>query len=95
VRNDVILDIRIATTAERSLPGITLDVEQLDAERRAKERTRIWVDTTGVTREKAVRVTHVLENVDWGTGDRFAVEVRSPVAADERQRYREFDREAR
>jgi hypothetical protein len=93
VRTDVILDILVSTTSSEYLPGITLDVEHADADRQAKDRRTLWVDTSGLVRGGGTQVTHVLENVDWEEGDAFYVEVRSPVPAEERADYKEFEAE--
>lgn len=90
VRTDVILDILVSTRGQEYLPGITLDVEHVDEERRAKDRRTLWVDTTGLVRGAGTQITHVLENVDWEVGDGFFVEVRTPIPAEERSGYREF-----
>jgi hypothetical protein len=93
VRTDVILDILVSTTSDEYLPGITLDVEHVDAERREKDRRTLWVDTSALVRGGGTPVTHVLENVEWDEGDAFYVEVRTPVPAEERASYREFQGE--
>jgi hypothetical protein len=90
VRTDVILDILVSTTAQEYLPGVTLDVEHVDANRQEKDRRLLWVDTSNLARGGGIQVTHVLENVDWQAGDGFFVEVRTPIPAAERGEYREF-----
>ena len=90
VRTDVILDILISTTSQEYLPGITIDLQHVDAERKEKGRRTMWVDTRGLVRGGGTQVTAVLENIDYQTGDGFFVEVRTPVQAEERGEYREF-----
>lgn len=90
VRSDVILDILVSTTSQEYLPGVTLDLEHVDADRRVKDRRTLWVDTSNLVRGGGMQVTHVLENVDWEEGDGFFVEVRTPIPATERADYREF-----
>ncbi|MDX1384118.1 MAG: hypothetical protein R3190_10775 [Thermoanaerobaculia bacterium] len=90
VRTDVVLDILVSTTSQDYLPGVTIDVQHVDAERREKDLRRLWVDTSSLVRGGGTQVTHVLEDVDYEVGDGFHVEVRSPVGEDERAEYREF-----
>jgi hypothetical protein len=77
VRTDVILDILVSTTSQEYLPGITIDVEHVDADRKVKDRRTLWVDTSTLVRGGGTQVTHVLE-------------VRTPVPAELRAEYREF-----
>jgi len=91
VRSDAILDLLVSTTDPGGLPGLTVDVEQLDAQRRPKDHRRLWVDTSALAGAEAAPVTQVLENVDWDTGDAFTVQVRSPIPAAERTGYQEFE----
>ena len=93
VRTDVILDILVSTTGQKYLPGVTLDVEHVDESRREKDRRTLWVDTSSLVRGGGIQVTHALENVDWEAGDGFFVEVRTPIPAEERADYREFQSE--
>lgn len=91
VETDVILDILVSTTSDEYLAGVTLDVFQVDAEEREKDRRHIWVDTSDLLRGGGTQVTHVLEDVDYEPGDGFYVEVRTPIPPDERAEYREFE----
>jgi hypothetical protein len=93
VRTEVVLDLRIAVRGKTELarlPGLTLDVVQIDSDHRPKKRSAVWVDTDGVTPEQAADLKHVLRDVEWATGDTFTVEVRTPVPPSERSEYREF-----
>ena len=91
VRTDAILDIVVSTDGEEQLPGLTLDIEHLDAERRAKDRRTFWVETAALARGQSAQVTHVLENVAWETGDAYSVAVRKPIPPDGTAGYREFE----
>ena len=91
VRSDVIHDILVSTTSNEYLPGVTLDVEHVDADHEEKDRRTLWVDTSGLVRGGGTQVTHVLEDVDWQTGDAMYVEIRSPIPPEERAEYREFE----
>ena len=98
VRTDAILDIAVTTTAGQDaepLPGVTIDIEHFDAARRSKDRSTFWVDTSQLAGKESARITHVLENVAWETGDTYAVSVRSPIPEAERADYREFGVSAR
>jgi hypothetical protein len=95
VRTDAILDIVVSTDAEEQLPGLTLDIEHLDADRRSKDRCTFWVETAALARGQSAQVSHVLENVAWKTGDAYSVEVRQRIPLAERSGYREFEREVR
>ena len=94
VRTDAILDIRVSSGGQEQLPGLTLDIEHLDAERRSKDRRTLWVETASLAPGQSRQVTHTLENVTWATGDAYTVEVRKSVPSAERSAYREFGGEA-
>lgn len=90
VRQDVILDILVSHESRDSLPGITVDVTQVDAEENAKNVWRVYLDTGDILPGPGTQLTHRLEGVDVAPGDGFHVEVRHPVPAAERGEYREF-----
>jgi hypothetical protein len=94
VRTDAILDILVSSAGEEQLPGLTLDIQHLDAERRSKDRCTFWVETATLARGESTQVTHTLENVAWETGDGYTVEVRKSIPSAERSGYREFGGEA-
>ena len=91
MRQDVMLDIvlRKVTGSER-LPGLTLDVYQVDASENDKANFRIWVDTASLNKGSRQQISYVLEDVDFEEGDAFAVEVRPNVPQPVREQYREF-----
>jgi hypothetical protein len=91
VRTDAVLDILVSSAGEARLPGLTLDIEHLDAERRAKDRSTLWVETASLAPGQSTQVTHTLDNVAWETGDAYTVEVRKSIPAAQRSLYREFD----
>ena len=93
VRADAILDILVSSAAEERLPGLTLDIEHLDAERRSKDRCTFWVETAALSQGESAHVRHTLENVAWETGDAYTVEVRKSIPSGERSGYREFSGE--
>ncbi len=72
------------------LPGITLDVEQVDAQGKSRRHWRVWVDTAGLEPGREIRTGHVLEDIDYAPGDGFRVEVRPNIPAAERVEYREW-----
>ena len=88
--SDVVLDILVKNQNDDNLPGITLDVSQVDAGKTEKGHWRVWVDTSQVGRGPGTQVTHVLPGVDYQEGDGFQVEVRGAVPAAEQGEYREF-----
>ncbi|HEX2254072.1 MAG TPA: hypothetical protein VHQ65_12450 [Thermoanaerobaculia bacterium] len=91
VERDVVLDIMLRNRGDESLPGITLDIEQVDAQERVKANYKIYVDAAGATPGgQPAAVSHVLEDVDFAPGDKFAVEVRSAVPPEARGDYREL-----
>jgi hypothetical protein len=91
VRQDVLLDIVIRNrSSDDRLPGLTLDVEQVDAQREAKTSYRIWVDTSNIAPGSQGAVSHRLEDVDYVEGDGFNVEVRQTILPEQREEYREL-----
>lgn len=76
------------------LPGVTLDVDQVDATGKSKRHWRIWADTAGLQPGGEVRSVHVLEDVDYAPGDGFQVEVRQEIPEAERAEYREWAEDA-
>lgn len=91
VTSDVVLDILVRNDGGDKLPGITVDVNQVDPAEKDKGHWRIWVDTSSLEpRSPGIQVSHVLPDIDYEEGDGFTVEVRSPVAAAERGEYQEF-----
>lgn len=91
-RQDVLLDIVVRKTGStEQLPGLTLDVYQVDADQADKATFRIYVDTSRLNKGGRKAVTHVLEDVDYEEGDGFAVEVRHPVPPELYPEYQEFE----
>lgn len=90
VRQDVILDILISRDTRSSLPGVTVDVIQVDSDENPKNTWRVYVDAQDVTPGPGTQITHRVEDADVAPGDGFHVEVRHPVPPDERGEYREF-----
>jgi hypothetical protein len=91
VTSDVVLDILVRNDGGDKLPGITVDVTQVDPAENEKGHWRVWVDTSSLgARSPGIQVSHVLPDVDYEEGDGFSVEVRNPVPAAERGEYQEF-----
>lgn len=99
IDQDVVLDLVVnrgegpAGVGDASLPGITVDVAQLDGSGgagREKRRWRVWVDTAGLAKGSTVEAHPELKDVDYRPGDRFEVEVRGEVPPAQRGEYREF-----
>lgn len=90
IRQDVAVDILLQHDSPQKLPGITLDVEMVDADQQPKGSWKVWVDTANLPKATGTQFTHLLEDSDYVEGDGFSVEVRSPVPSEERGEYREF-----
>ena len=90
VQKDVILDIMIRHTSSETLPGITVDVSQADADGNEKASYKVWIETSDLPMGTPQQVNKILEDVDYEEGDGFFVEVRHPVPPEERDEYREF-----
>lgn len=91
MRQDVMLDIVLyKQSGDERLPGLTLDVSQVDAQENDKASYRIWVDTSRLNKGSRRAVSYVLEDVDFEEGDKFAVEVRPNVPPEVRDQYQEF-----
>lgn len=90
-KQDVLLDLLVRNENVRgSLPGLTLDITQVDAAGNEKAHWRAWIDTSGIERGPGEQLTHELEDVEFAEGDTFQVEVRNSVPPGERGEYREF-----
>lgn len=92
LRQDAVLDILMSRKSRESLPGITVDVEQVgpEPERPVKRTYRVYLDTSEVGQGGGTQISHRLEGVDYAQGDGFHVEVRYPIPPGERGEYREF-----
>lgn len=90
VRQDVVLDVLVRNDNDERLSGLTLDVEQVDAERRVKTSYRIWVDVSGIAPGTESAVTHTLQDVEFAPADAFGLEVRQAIPPEQRDQYREF-----
>jgi len=90
VRTDVLLDLLVASQADAPLDGITVELEQVDSNQAVKDTRMLWVETPNLARGVGAQVTVTVEDVDYTEGDGFRVDVESPVPANERSQYREF-----
>lgn len=87
------LTVRRQPSGEKSadgLPGVTVDVEQVDAAGRSRRHWRVPVETAGLAPGGERRAEPVLRDVEYAPGDGFRVEVRPSVPADERAQYSEW-----
>jgi hypothetical protein len=89
-RKDALLDVLLQSKASEALPGITLDVDLVDANKAEKAHYRLWVETAGMAKGESRSVVQRVEGVPYVDGDGFSVEIRQPVPAAERGDYREF-----
>lgn len=90
VRQDVLLDIVVHNRSDERLPGLTLDVEQADAQFEPKTSYRIWVDTSNISPGSQSAISHRLEDVEFVEGDVFSVELRQAIPPEQRGEYREL-----
>lgn len=87
---DVLLDLIVQHDLDKALPGITVDLQMVDANRDEKASWRVWIDTDGLPKANLKQVTHLLEGIEYEEGDAFAVELRSSIPPEEYGDYREF-----
>ena len=87
---DVVLDLLVHNGSAGSLPGITVDISQAGPDEAEKAHFRAFLDTSRIARGQSTQLSHMLEGVEFAPGDRFAVEVVSPVPAEQHAEYREF-----
>ncbi len=90
VHQNVLVDILLQHDSPEKLPGITLDLEMVDAQEVQKHSWKVWVDTSELPKATGTQFTHLLEDIDYVEGDGFSVEVRSHVPPEERGEYKEF-----
>lgn len=95
LKQDVELDLLVRRETggddpPEALPGITLDVDQVDVAGTSRRHWRVWVDTAGLAPGRELRMKHVLEDVEYVPGDGFQAEMRQDVPAGERAAYREW-----
>jgi hypothetical protein len=95
LRQDVDLGLTVRREEEEKgegegLPGITLDVDQVDAAGKSRRHWRLWIATPGLAPGRELRTEQGLNDVDYVPGDGFRVEVRKDVPAGERAAYREW-----
>lgn len=92
---DIALDltVRREPSGEKisdGLPGVTVDVDQVDSGGRSRRHWRVRVETAGLAPGGERRTEQVLEGVDYAPGDGFRAEVRRSVPAGERAQYSEW-----
>jgi hypothetical protein len=85
------LDILLKHDSFEKLPGITVDITQVDAGMNQKGRWLLWLDTANVERANPTQYSHVIEDLEYVEGDAFSVEVRHPIPEGERGDYKEFE----
>lgn len=89
-RQTVRVDILIQHDSPEKLPGVTLDLEMVDAQQAPKASWKVWVDTSELPKATGSQFSHVLEDIEYVDGDGFSVEVRSYVPPEDRAGYKEF-----
>ena len=90
VRQNVLLDLVLQHDLDEALPGITVDVTQVAADKSEKGAWKVWVETAGLPEATQKQVVHTLEEIEYEEGDGFHAEIRSSVPPEERSQYREF-----
>lgn len=91
MRQDVMLDVILRKTGGGGqLDGVTLDVFQVDADEQDKANYRIYVETAGLNKGSRNQISHVIKDVDFAEGDKFAVEVRANVPPELYGEYKEY-----
>lgn len=90
VEQKVHLDIIVRHDSYEKLPGITVDISMVDAQRNEKGHWRVWLDTSNIERANLTQFSHTLEDIDYVEGDAFSVEVRHPIPEADRGDYKEF-----
>lgn len=90
VLRSVLLDILVQNTGSTSLPGITVDVSQVDSAMNPKGSWKLFLELPSLAHGSSEQVSQVLEDVDFVEGDLFAVEVRGPIPPSEQSEYAEF-----
>ena len=90
VNPNVMLDILIKHDSPELLPGVTVDVSMVDADKVEKASWKIWFDTSTVKKANVTQYTHVVEDVPYVEGDGFYAEIRHPIPVEERGEYKEF-----
>lgn len=86
----VLLDLLIQFQGESPLPGITVDVDLVDAGGTIKDTYHEWVETSGFRSGDERQVELQLEADEFEDGDQFSVEWEAFVPAEDRGEYREF-----
>lgn len=86
----VLLDLLVRFRGETPLPGITVDVDLVDAGGTIKETYHEWVETRGFQSGDERQVELRLEADEFEDGDQFSVEWEAFVPPEDRGEYREF-----
>ncbi len=90
VTKSILLDILVQNTSSETLPGITVDISQIDPSGREKGSWKVFLELPHLAHGMTEQVGYVLEDADFVEGDGFHAEVRSPIPAAERGDYAEF-----
>ncbi len=92
-RVSIQFDLVVYLRGRESLPGITVDITQADANQQEKAVYRQWVDTTNVMKGSPGQSDFILEGIVMEEGDVFAATIAPGVPAD-LSAYREFSEPA-
>lgn len=87
---DIFLDLIVRFDGEEPLPGITLDVSQVNAAGEDKNSWRHFLEIPTIIKSETKQVSFTLEDVLFEEGDQFSVVLAKSVDPAERGEYREF-----
>lgn len=86
----VLFDLVVRFEGSDPLPGVTVEISHVDAERNEKELRFHYLETGEIRRGGSQQIELVLEGFEIEEGDAFSVDLQSFVAPEDYGRYREF-----
>ena len=86
---NILFDLIVGFDGSDPLPGLTVEVSQIDPFQEEKATFRHYLDL-GSLQSGTTQTDFVLENVMYEDGDGFSVDLRLVVPPEERGEYREF-----
>ncbi len=87
----VLLDFLVRHSNSEPLPGITVEVYQMDKNKQKKREFKIYLPTEDLLPNISKQITYELKDIELEDGDGFAVEIISPVPPEQRGEYKEFN----
>jgi hypothetical protein len=86
----ILFDVLLSFDGRKPLPGLTLDIVHKDPFDKIKDTRRHFIETANLVKGDVLQQDFVLNDFNFEEGDQFAIEIRSPIAAEEQGEYREF-----